>query len=149
MHEFSLVRSLISLVIDVAKPVAPAWIRTVHVSLGPLTGVEPVLVQQAFKSSKLSAGLAECGLEIDEQKLEAVCRDCASAFEVVDFVFRCPLCRSGSVRITQGDEFRLLSIEVDESLESWQAASLQSTALPSSPSQLSCVTSNIESGQDE
>ena len=116
MHEVSLVRSLIAQAIDAVNPVLPAGIRTVRVSVGPLTGVEPLLVKQAFDTLKTSAGLPECGLEIDEQTLEADCLNCASAFEVLNFDFRCPACRSSSVRITQGDEFRLLSIDVDNEL---------------------------------
>jgi hydrogenase nickel incorporation protein HypA/HybF len=149
MHEVSLVRSLISQAIDAAKPLLPACIRTVRVSVGPLTGVEPLLVQQAFDAHKRSSGLAECELEIDEQSLAAVCLECELAFEVVNYIFRCPSCTSGSVKITQGDEFRLLSIEVDESMVDSQSVELTSTEFSAIEPQLTAVLSTTEGEQDE
>ncbi|MEZ6133482.1 MAG: hydrogenase maturation nickel metallochaperone HypA [Pirellulaceae bacterium] len=114
MHEISVVRSLLSQVIEAAQPIAAADIRVIRVALGPLTGVEPILVRQAFHNLKNAAGLIACELAIDELNLTAICIDCQSAFEVIDFIFRCPCCGCNSVRITQGDEFRLVSIDVNE-----------------------------------
>ncbi len=114
MHEVSLVRSLISQAIQAAEPVTPAGIRTIRVIVGPLTGMEPALVQQAFDALKDSASLTDCQLAIDEQRLEAMCLDCEQKFIVNNFVFYCPRCASPRVRITQGDDFRLVSIDVDD-----------------------------------
>lgn len=114
MHEVSLVRSLISQAITAAEPVTPAGIRKIRVIVGPLTGVEPMLVQQAFDALKDSASLTDCQLAIDEQRLEAICLACEQTFVVDDFVFSCPSCASPRVSITHGEDFRLVSIDVDD-----------------------------------
>lgn len=100
-----------------AENVRPACIKVVRVSIGPLTGTEPTLVRYAFDALKAGMGLKHCELEIDEQKLIALCRQCNMSFEILNFVFRCPYCDCGSVQITQGDQFLLTSIEVDDGLD--------------------------------
>jgi hydrogenase nickel incorporation protein HypA/HybF len=112
MHEVSLVRSLLSQVLVAAEPLPPACIRKVFVSAGPLSGVEPLLVAQSFKDLRANFGLDLCELSIDEPKLEALCLQCNVSFEIVDYVFICPHCQSSSVRVTQGDDFLLLRLEV-------------------------------------
>lgn len=114
MHEVSLVRALLSQVRVAAGPLSPECVQRVVVSAGPLSGVEPILVHQAFDELKSEAGFAGCHLSIEEVMLEAVCRDCGHTFEVQNFSFRCPQCHSHKVRVTQGDAFRLLRLEVVE-----------------------------------
>jgi len=116
MHEISLVRSLISQALTAVESLPSSCIRTVRVLAGPLCGVEPILVALAFDALKSESGLDQCRLTIDQQELMAVCRECSTPFEVHNFVFRCPVCLSGSVRITQGEDFRLISLEVEGSI---------------------------------
>lgn len=112
MHEYSLVRGLLAQACAAAQPLPASSIRAIFVSTGPLAGVETLLVQLAFEQLKTDWGLDQSQLVIGEEALQAVCRDCDQAFDVLDFLFKCPHCGSGSVRITQGDEFRLLRLEV-------------------------------------
>jgi hydrogenase nickel incorporation protein HypA/HybF len=114
MHEVSLVRSLLAQVLEAAKPLPPPLIRRVVVSTGPLSGVEPLLVAQAFQDKRTEFGLKSCELEIEESHLEGRCLDCNHDFEIVDFVFFCPKCNSTSIRVTHGDGFFLLRLEVEE-----------------------------------
>ncbi len=113
MHEVSLVRSLLVQVIEAAKSLPPAAIRRIVVSIGPLSGVEPLLVAQAFQFKKDEFGLESCELEIEESRLEGQCLECTHEFEIMDFVFRCPTCRSTSIRVTQGDRVLFLRLEVE------------------------------------
>ncbi len=55
MHEVSLVCSLLAQVIEVAKPLTTDSIHRVVVSIGPLSGVEPLLVAQAFQDKEMSS----------------------------------------------------------------------------------------------
>ncbi len=114
MHEVSLVRSLLSQVLTAAKPVPPDLIRKVFVSVGPLSGVEPLLVKQAFDEQRAAFELDRCQLEIEETILEGMCLACNQTLEIVDFAFHCPKCDSGAIRVTQGDGFFLLRLEVEE-----------------------------------
>ena len=114
MHETSLVRVLLEQVVQAALPDSGNCVRTVHVALGPLSGVEPLLVVQAFDRLKLDAGIPAAVLKIDPVPLLAECRQCQHGFEVCNYYFVCPNCASRSVRITQGDEFRLVKLEVED-----------------------------------
>ena len=112
MHEFSVVRALIEQVVQAAESSPVSSIRTVRVSCGPLAGVEPLLVRAAFEQLKAAAGLRDCQLQIEEQPLLARCQSCDAEFEVVDFRFHCSHCQSTSIQVIQGDQFRLLSLDV-------------------------------------
>ncbi|MCA9128364.1 MAG: hydrogenase maturation nickel metallochaperone HypA [Planctomycetales bacterium] len=127
MHEFSLVQLLIAQAVRAAAPAKPESIRMIHVALGPLTGVEPVLVQQAFESLKASTALNTCELEILEQPLTAVCLECGADFEINNFVFRCANCNCDRIQITQGDELRLVSLQVEEQATTQMLAACSST----------------------
>lgn len=112
MHEFSVVRALIAQVVQAAEPSLASSICAVRVSCGPLAGVEPMLVRTAFEQLKIAAGLGNCQMQIDEQPLLARCQRCDAEFEVVDFRFHCSHCQSTSIQVIQGDQFRLLSLDV-------------------------------------
>lgn len=118
MHEISLVRNLIPQAVAAAAPLPAGTIRCIRVSAGPLTGVEPWLLARAFDSLRGEWGMPDCRLEVLEQSLRGVCRQCAHEFEIVNFVFHCPQCQSGLVHVTQGEEFRLVSLDVDQLDES-------------------------------
>ena len=114
MHEVSIVRALLSQAVEAAAPTPSTHIREIHITLGPLSGVESLLVQRAFSDLKMPAGMLDCKLVITEQELLAFCEHCECQFEVVNYVFRCPQCKSGRVAITQGDQLLLTKLEIEE-----------------------------------
>ncbi len=114
MHEMSIVRSLLDQVHSVVDDPARNIVIGVSISIGPLSGVEPLLVKSAFEHLAAPAGLSEAKLEIVAVQLRARCLDCQQDFDVVDFVFECPACRRRNVRVIGGDEVRLLHVTVNE-----------------------------------
>ena len=116
MHEFSIVKSLIrqveALVADESGKATE-----IHVSIGPLSGVEPLLVELAFEQLAATSQLSGAVLQIEETELQARCCDCNGEFVVQSFVFECPHCDSRHVDVTGGDSFRLVSITVEEAEE--------------------------------
>jgi hydrogenase nickel incorporation protein HypA/HybF len=114
MHEQSLVRSLLSQVQDLAALHAGCCVDEIRVEIGPLAGVEPSLVQSAFEQLVETSSVCGARLVIDEVPLSAVCVACETSFDIERFQFVCPACGSRQVRVTQGDEFRLVSITLWE-----------------------------------
>ena len=114
MHERSLVQSLIRQVESILAEQGSATATEIEVSIGPLSGVEPALVQSAFDQLAPTSRVAEAQLVIHPSELTATCRRCTEKFVVESFRFRCPACRSPKVQITSGDEFQLLTITVEE-----------------------------------
>ena len=117
MHEVSLVRSLIRQVETLLADEGGGAVTEIHVSIGPLSGVEPLLVRSAFDQLAATSQVAGAKLTIDCKQLEAICRACGTSFVVESFRFRCTACQSSSVRVTGGDEFRLLSVSIENEHE--------------------------------
>ncbi len=114
MHELSLVKALCAQVLIAAAPVVAQKIRRMKIAIGPLAGVDPALVQSAVEQVRTDYGLTQCELQIEQVSLQALCRECQLSFTIEDFVFRCEKCGSSKVQVTQGDEFQLLSVTVED-----------------------------------
>lgn len=114
MHEMSLIRTLIRQVAQIAVENAADAVERVRVELGPLSGVEPVLVDLAWQ--QLSPETICRGAELiqDEIPLSCRCRACGQDFQVPDIRLECPECGSDAVQVTGGDEFRLLDVTIRE-----------------------------------
>lgn len=115
MHEQSLVRALLRQVDRTRRAAGGGQVVGVRVSLGPLSGVEPLLVQNAFAILAPETLGAQVELTIEMVALSAVCRGCEHEFQMPDFDFRCPRCGGRAVRVTGGDAFQLVSVEVRQS----------------------------------
>lgn len=120
MHETSLVRSLLHQVERIAAEHGGQAVTSVEVEIGPLSGVESLLVSQAFDQLVDRSCWPSAELVIREVELQGTCGTCGSQFPVEGFKFCCPDCASTSLRITSGDQFRLLNvtIQVPQPMES-------------------------------
>lgn len=114
MHETSLVRTLISQIDELVASNGGGALRRVRVQIGPLSGVEPVLVHSAWEQLRAAAGFGTAVLEIEETPLVAHCRTCDAAFEPAGFRFRCPACGGTQTEAVSGDGVVLDSIVLDD-----------------------------------
>lgn len=113
MHEMSLMQSLLRQVAQICEEHHALFAKTIHVELGPLSGVEPLLLSTAFERLAPDTIAEKAELIIDNVPLSAICRECGASFELPDFDFLCPLCAATSIEITQGDSCRLLSVTIE------------------------------------
>ena len=112
MHEASLVRSLLRQVGELLVTHHGEAVEIVRVEMGPLSGVERVLVEIAFADQVDFSPCRGASLVVSEVPLSAVCRDCGHRFEIERFRCECPACSSSQVQVTGGEEFRLLDVEI-------------------------------------
>lgn len=112
MHEFSLVKSLLAQSTHLLREHGGLAVESIRVELGPLSGVEPMLVQSAFDQLVNSSPCRGAALNIIEIPLICQCQACDHTFEMEDFRFVCPTCASRSVRIVSGDEFRIVDVTI-------------------------------------
>ena len=124
MHERSLVRALLKQVERIRRQHDAARVSEVRVEVGPLAGVEPLLLATAFEQLTGSGSLRDARLVIDEVTLLGECRSCSHVFELNDFVFRCPRC-GHNVRVTRGDEFQLVSVSLQTGEPAEESVSCQ------------------------
>lgn len=117
MHEASLVRTLLEKVATLLREHHGDSVDEVWIELGPLSGVEPLLVQSAFEQLAPLHAMSTAKLMIREIPLEAKCRNCGDLFEIKHFRFRCQSCESSDIQVIRGDEFRLLSITIQQPVE--------------------------------
>ncbi len=115
MHEMSLVRSLMSQVQAIVTDNQAESADEILVEIGPLSGVEIELVKIAFVQWVSELGSMNARLTVHEVPLVVRCRDCNCESELNDFVFRCRECSSGRVQVVRGDDFRLVSVTLNES----------------------------------
>lgn len=111
MHEQSLVRALLRQVDAICHEQNAQRVTEVRVEVGPLSGVEPMLLVSAFDHLKKLTTSAEARLVMDEVSLLAECRQCDLVFDMNDFVFRCPEC-GGNIILARGDTVQLVSVSV-------------------------------------
>ncbi len=114
MHEFSLVRSLLEQVDRIVVSNHGRTAVEVRVEIGPLSGVEPLLVKEAFTQLVATGRHRDAALVIDEVPLTARCQSCTTEFELEGFHFLCPNCGSRDTSVIRGDEFRLMNVTIDE-----------------------------------
>ena len=112
MPEHSLVRALLRQVENVQCESGGGQVVEIRVSLGPLSGVEPLLVQSAFEQVAPAILGDAASLVIDLVPLSAQCRACLNDFDLAELVFRCPQCGGHDVRVTAGDEVQLVSVTI-------------------------------------
>ena len=118
MHEWSLAKMFLQEAIRISREQNSGKLLEVCVQIGPLSGVEPSLLESAFDKLVAEQGAVATRLVIETTALVVRCRDCDILSEVSDFDFYCGTCQSRTVRVIQGDELKLISITVDDELDS-------------------------------
>ncbi len=114
MHEMSLARALLGQVAELAAVHGGGAVREVRVQLGPISGVEPVLLAAAFDRLRSGAAVGSAALSIEEVSLAARCGACGAEFEPLKFRFHCPTCGSGETDVVRGDGVILHSIVMED-----------------------------------
>jgi hydrogenase nickel incorporation protein HypA/HybF len=111
MHEQSLIQDLLKQVDAIRRQHHAVAVSEVRVAIGPMSGVEPLLLASAFDCLSSESAAAGAKFVIDEVALLVQCKSCAQPFEVQDFWFRCPQC-GGNVTVIHGDELQLVSVSL-------------------------------------
>jgi hydrogenase nickel incorporation protein HypA/HybF len=111
MHEMSLVKSILLQVDRIRSEANGVAVDAMRLEVGPLSGVEPVLLASAFAQAAGEFGMQEAQLVIDEVPLLADCPACGIV-AVEPVRIRCSVCGDDGVRIVSGDEVRLQSVTI-------------------------------------
>lgn len=112
MHEASLAKNLLEQVCRIAREHPMSQIARVEIELGPLSGVEPLLLSLAFERLASESSLCEIELVMQEVALLACCQICMQESEIDGFEFICSQCGSTDLEIVAGDCVRLMSVDL-------------------------------------
>ncbi len=112
MHELAVCKALVTQVTEIARCRA-ARISAVHVGIGPLSGIEPDLLEHAYPFA--SAGTAAEGsrLMVALMPVRVRCRTCGAESAPPLNQLLCEACGDWQTELLSGNEMLLQSIELD------------------------------------
>ncbi len=113
MHELSVALSLIQLADDAARQAGASRVLALHVRIGALAGVVPDALRFSFDIAAEGTLVAGARLEIEEVPVRIFCDLCAAEADLPNpQSFVCPICQQPAMRMVQGRELQLISLEV-------------------------------------
>ncbi|MBI3950399.1 MAG: hydrogenase maturation nickel metallochaperone HypA [Acidobacteria bacterium] len=112
MHELSIAEAIVSTVLQEIERQQLPPVQKIVVRVGALSGVVPEALQFGFEAITADTSLANAKLEIEQVPVQGKCHDCSHEFAVEDFLFVCPLCRSGRIEVIRGEELDIAYLEV-------------------------------------
>mgnify|MGYP006368704547 CR=1 FL=1 len=113
MHEYSVVQSLLESCEEYARQNEAFKVTKVVVKIGVLSGVEPALLQTAFDTFKEKTVCHNALFIINVQKIEILCNQCNSSSTLQKNEFACPKCESVDLKVTDGEDMYLMSLELE------------------------------------
>jgi len=113
MHEMGIAMQIVEIAIASIPPdLENARIDRVNLKVGKLAAVVPESLHFCFQIAAQDTPLYQADLHIEEIPVVAKCADCHVEWTVLEPVFKCGQCSSGSVEIISGRELDIISIEV-------------------------------------
>lgn len=113
MHEYSIVQALLNQCEDIAKENEAESITKIVVKIGKMSGVEPHLLEIAFNTFKEKTVCDGAEFVINIQPLVIECNGCKATTVLEEVYYKCPECESLDVRVTDGEEMYLMSLEME------------------------------------
>ena len=113
MHELAICQALIRQVVALADERGAASVSDIHVNVGPLSGVEPQLLQSAFPLAAAATIADGAVLHIEDMSVRVYCPDCDVESEVAVNRLLCGQCGGWQTRLVSGDELLLARVELE------------------------------------
>lgn len=112
MHELAVCQSMLAQVANIAAQHHASAVAAIHVSVGPLSGVEPHLLNRAFPIA--SAGTVAAGAELVLETLAICvrCQSCGAESNAEPNRLLCAECGDWRTQLVSGDELLLTSVEL-------------------------------------
>ena len=112
MHELSLCQNLIDQLNALVRQHGALAVSRVEVQAGPLSGVEPQLLETAFSMAREGTVAETAKLVIESPAPRVVCHDCGAESTVTANNLTCPQCGSVDTTLTGGHELILARVEL-------------------------------------
>jgi hydrogenase nickel incorporation protein HypA/HybF len=113
MHELGITQNIVAIAEQTAREHGAARVRSVVVEIGKLSGVSADAVDFCFEACSQGTLLEGTRLEIREISGRARCRGCLVESPVDRQTYACPLCGAWDLELLQGEELKILELEVD------------------------------------
>jgi len=116
MHELSVCQGIIAQVEALAVEHNAACVTNIKVSIGPLSGIEPQLLAQAFPIAASGSRAKKAVLDISVLPIRVHCHACGADTEASVNSLICGQCRHWQTTLLSGDEMLLASVEFEHAL---------------------------------
>lgn len=114
MHELSIALSILDVVADEADKHRPARVKSVHLKLGPLSGVAEEALRGAFEIARESSPFPELELVVETVTVRIHCPNCGverAAVSLQDLC--CSTCGAFASDITGGRDLEVVALEIE------------------------------------
>jgi hydrogenase nickel incorporation protein HypA/HybF len=113
MHELAVTQNILDISLRHAEQANAVKITDINLVIGQFSSIIDDSVQ--FYWEIIAHGTMAQGATLHFERIpgEMTCGSCGHIFRPSDRAFVCPVCASGVVRISKGDEFRVDSIDIE------------------------------------
>lgn len=112
MHELSVCLSLISQVERIAVEHGARRVEKIVLDIGPLSGVEPALLRNAFPLAAAGTSAEAAELVLTVTPVRVRCTSCGAESQVAPNRLLCGSCGDFRTRVVSGEEMTLVSLEL-------------------------------------
>ncbi|HEX5711281.1 MAG TPA: hydrogenase maturation nickel metallochaperone HypA [Sulfuricurvum sp.] len=113
MHEYSIVQALLNQCEEIAQQNNADSITKVVVKIGKMSGVEPHLLEIAFNTFKEKTLCDNANFVMNVQPLTIECNQCGTITQLDEIYYKCPHCESLEVKVIDGEDMFLMSLEME------------------------------------
>jgi hydrogenase nickel insertion protein HypA len=113
MHEYSVVQALLEQIETVAKENDAQKVTKIIVKIGVMSGVEPYLLETAFNTFKEKSICDGAEFVMNIQPLTIECQACKGISELEKIRYCCPRCESTDVKVVDGEDMFLMTLEME------------------------------------
>lgn len=114
MHEISLVRSIFNTLESEFTKEELSSMTDIHLKIGLLSNVEPVLMQNAFEAvTTAEEKYQEVKLSIELVPIEIYCSDCDAHSIIKNYKFACSSCDKPNNNVVKGTELLIHQVRFD------------------------------------
>ena len=114
MHELSVCLSLMQQIEGIARERDAEKVVKITLNIGPLSGVEPDLLQHAYPVAAAGTVAEDAELIMETSDIVVRCSQCDAETTVTPNKLLCGSCGDFRTRVVSGDELMLMSVELDQ-----------------------------------
>lgn len=112
MHELSLCLALLDQVTQIAAAHGATEVTRIVLNIGPLSGVEAVLIQHAYPLAAVGTCAEHAELVIESAPIRVACHQCGAETAATPNRLCCSACGSTHTRLISGNELLLAHVEL-------------------------------------
>ncbi len=113
MHELSIATHILELAEEEARKAGCSKIINIELEIGELAGVMQDALLFGFEAVRKESMATEATLSIITRQAKAKCSGCGFSFPVQSYFDPCPNCDNTLHTLEQGEELRLVAVDVE------------------------------------